>query len=218
VAIRVCVCCSSYGADYNLVSSGSSCQICHTDLGTYVCLRLAGDPDSVLESNVKAVLGSSKASALGIVALLWSIGVSAPTLVATCNSGGTPLEDELPANGISFLAWKLRGLLPLTMTGAVLFSLKLTLVPSVKVPTTLRCKRKCCWSSRRRPLFAVAMRNCRRRNAMGNMVYSPFGVISAPESSSASSGRGVGSCSPPANTSSEFGGGVFQGITISLTA
>ena len=50
-----------------------------------------------------------------------------------------PLEPALdPNRGISFLAWKFRGLLPLTTIGAVVDSVSVTLVPSVKVPITFR--------------------------------------------------------------------------------
>lgn len=41
--------------------------------------------------------------------------------------------------------------------GAVVLSVRTTLDPFVRVPTTLRCSTKCCWSSFRLPLFAVAL-------------------------------------------------------------
>ena len=98
-----------------------------------------------------------------------------------------------PRSGISLRAWKFRGLRPRTTIGAVVDSDKTTLLPSDKVPNTLRCNTKCCCSSLRLPLFAVALgsirlsagtarcsgrkayiRNCRRRHPIGYTAYSPL--------------------------------------------
>lgn len=69
-----------------------------------------------------------------------------------------PLEPALdPSKGISLRAWKLRGLRPRTTMGAVVDSDRTTLELSARVPKTLRCRTKCCWSSFLRPLLAVAL-------------------------------------------------------------
>lgn len=69
-----------------------------------------------------------------------------------------PLEPALePSRGISFLAWKLRGLRPRTTMGAVVDSVSTTLLPLASVATTLRWSTKCCCSSFLLPLFAVAL-------------------------------------------------------------
>lgn len=62
-----------------------------------------------------------------------------------------------PSRGISLRAWKFRGLRPRTTMGAVMDSVKTTFELLASVPYTLRCSTKCCCSSFRRPLFAVAL-------------------------------------------------------------
>jgi len=80
------------------------------------------------------------------------------TIPSPVSTRAWPLDPALdPKRGISFLAWKLRGLLPRTTIGAVVASLIVTFVPLDKVPITLRCRTKCCCSSFRRPLLAVAL-------------------------------------------------------------
>lgn len=122
--------------------------------------------------------------------LLASPGLTFKALAITPTPVSTrawPREPALePRSGISLRAWKFRGLRPRTTIGPVVVSDKTTLLPSDKVPNTLRCKTKCCWSSLRLPLFAVALlfirpsvgkaqhsgrkayiRNCRRRHPIG---------------------------------------------------
>lgn len=80
------------------------------------------------------------------------------TMPSPVSTKAWPLEPALdPSRGISFLAWKLRGLRPRTTMGAVVASVSTILLPLANVPTTLRWSTKCCWSSFRRPLFAVAL-------------------------------------------------------------
>jgi len=64
-----------------------------------------------------------------------------------------------PFTGVSFLDLKLRGLLPRTITGPDVTSHRQTLPPVASVAINLRRTTKCCCSSFRRPLFAVAARN-----------------------------------------------------------
>lgn len=112
----------------------------------------------VLESNVKDVLGSSNPPSFASFAFVSED--AAIMLVATCNSGGFPLEDDDPTKGISFRAWKFLGLRPRTTMGAVEFSEMFNFVPFANVPMTFKCSVKCCCNSRLRPLFAVAILNC----------------------------------------------------------
>lgn len=84
--------------------------------------------------------------------------VTTPIPVSTSD---WPLEPALdPSSGISLRDWKLRGLRPRTTIGAVVYSVRTTLELSARVPWTLRWRTKCCWSSLRRPLFAVALLLC----------------------------------------------------------
>ena len=56
-----------------------------------------------------------------------------------------PREPALdPRRGISLRAWKFRGLLPRTTIGAVVDSVNTDLDPFAKVPTTFKCRTKCC--------------------------------------------------------------------------
>lgn len=140
-----------------------------------------------------------------------------PIPATVFTSGGPPREAEEPKRGISFLDWKFLGLRPRTTMGAVVVSQTLTFASFARVATTSRCKVKCCWSSRLRPLLAVAILNCKRLYEMGYTEKSAF--PSGPLTSSGCSGMAAGSCSWPCpTTSGDFGGGVFQGITISFTA
>lgn len=74
-----------------------------------------------------------------------------------------------PPTARSFLCWKLRGLRPRTTIAADLASAMETLLPFESVATSLSVAMKCCWSSLRRPLLAVAIRNCSRFHAMGKV-------------------------------------------------
>ncbi len=105
---------------------------------------------------VKAVLGSSMFRVLALSCGLIDKGPA--TMPRPVSTRACPREPALdPSRGISFLAWKFRGLLPRTTIGAVVDSVRTALDPLDSVPTTLRCSTKCCWSSFRRPLFAVAL-------------------------------------------------------------
>lgn len=93
---------------------------------------------------VKAVRGKSRFS--GLVFESWGFADNGPaTIPSPVSTRAWPLEPALdPNSGISFLAWKFRGLRPRTTMGAVVLSVRTTLEPFVRVPTTLRCKTKCC--------------------------------------------------------------------------
>lgn len=103
---------------------------------------------------VKADRGTSMFSVLAL-----SLIVNGPaTIPNPVSTRAWPLDPALdPNRGISFLAWKFRGLLPRTTIGAVDDSVKTTLLPLPRVPITFRCSTKCCCNSFRRPLFAVAL-------------------------------------------------------------
>ena len=70
----------------------------------------------------------------------------------------------------SFRCWKFLGLRPRTTMADDLTSAIETFTPVVKVAIRFSLTTKCCCSSFRRPLFAVAIRNCKRFHAMGNAV------------------------------------------------
>jgi hypothetical protein len=78
-------------------------------------------------------------------------------------------EEVLPLMGKSFLDWKLRGLRPRTIMGPEWASAMEILAPVERVATIFRRTTKCCCSSFRRPLLAVAIRNCSRFHAMGKV-------------------------------------------------
>lgn len=138
--------------------------------------------------NVNAVRGNSMFSGLAFT----SCGLIArgpATMPSPVSTRAWPLEPALePSSGISFLAWKFRGLRPRTTMGAVAASVSTTLEPFANVPITFRCTTKCCCSSFLLPLLAVALRgiilahvlnrssprtlptyirNCRRRHPIG---------------------------------------------------
>lgn len=106
---------------------------------------------------VNAVRGSSMFKGLALTS--WGLIDNGPaTIPRPVSTRAWPLEPALePRSGISFLAWKFRGLRPRTTIGAVAASLITTLVPFDKVPIIFRCTTKCCWSSFLLPLFAVAL-------------------------------------------------------------
>ena len=80
------------------------------------------------------------------------------------------LEDpELFPKGKSLRDWKFRGLRPRTMMAPECASAIDILVAVDKVAMTLSLITKCCCSSFRRPLFAVAIRNCNLFHWMGNV-------------------------------------------------
>lgn len=61
------------------------------------------------------------------------------TMPSPVSTKAWPLDPALdPNRGISFLAWKLRGLRPRTTMGAVVDSVSTILLPLAKVATTLR--------------------------------------------------------------------------------
>lgn len=74
-----------------------------------------------------------------------------------------------PPTARSFLCWKFRGLRPRTTMAADFASAMDTLVPLDSVAISFSLATKCCWSSLRRPLLAVAIRNCSRFHAMGKV-------------------------------------------------
>jgi len=69
----------------------------------------------------------------------------------------------------SFFGWKFLGLRPRTTMAADMASAMGTLFPLDSVATSLSLATKCCWSSLRRPLLAVAIRNCSRFHAKGKV-------------------------------------------------
>ena len=89
----------------------------------------------------------------------WCLPLKVPATTPKPDSTSAwPREPALePSKGISFRAWKFRGLRPRTTMGAVVDSAMTTLELLESVATTLRCKTKCCWSSFLRPLLAVAL-------------------------------------------------------------
>jgi len=106
---------------------------------------------------VKAVRGSSMFEGLALTscALIESGPATMPSPVSTRACPREPALD--PNSGISFLAWKFRGLRPRTTIGAVWASLNTVLVPFASVAMTFKCTTKCCCSSFLLPLFAVAL-------------------------------------------------------------
>ena len=125
---------------------------------------------------------------------------------------GAPLS---PPTGCSFRVAKLRGLRPRTMMELDLASATAIFAPVVRVAINLILSVKCCCSSRRRPLFAVATRNCILFHAMGKVANS----ASMSWLDMMSSGIEAGSGSSPleSDTGTLLTIDVFQGITISLT-
>jgi hypothetical protein len=111
---------------------------------------------------VKAVRGSCASMPLGLAS--WCFALKGPaTTPNPVSTRACPREPALdPNRGISLRAWKLRGLRPRTTIGAVVDSVRTVLVPLANVATTFRCSTKCCWSSFRRPLFAVALQPCQQ--------------------------------------------------------
>lgn len=124
---------------------------------TYFDLIVIGLPGIFDALNVNAVRGNSRF----IPRTLVSCGFTArepATMPSPVSTRAWPRDPALdPRSGISFLAWKFRGLRPLTTIGAVVDSVRTTFVPFVSVPTTFRCSTKCCCSSFRLPLLAVAL-------------------------------------------------------------
>ena len=124
---------------------------------TYFDLIVIGLPGIFEALNVKAVRGNSRFSPR----TLESCGFTASdpaTMPSPVSTSACPRDPALdPKSGISFLAWKFRGLRPLTTIGAVVDSVRMTLVPFASVPTTFRCSTKCCCSSFLLPLLAVAL-------------------------------------------------------------
>ena len=85
-----------------------------------------------------------------------------PDEVLVRREGGCmALRMELPGPvmGRSLRCWKFRGLRPRTMMGQDVVSQMETLRPVSRVAITLSRITKCCCSSFRRPLLAVAIRN-----------------------------------------------------------
>lgn len=99
------------------------------------------------------------------------------------STSACPLDPALdPNNGISFRAWKFRGLLPLTTIGAVVASVSTIFVPSVSVPMTFKCTTKCCCSSFRLPLLAVALENRQKENLKAVCVVHLHSELKTPPS------------------------------------
>jgi hypothetical protein len=145
---------------HRVVAPQSDPAIAATRLkSTYRDLAGIDTPGSFGGLKVKAVRGSS---ALTIRDLSCGLAVKGPAIIPSpVSTSDCPLDPALePSSGISFLAWKFRGLRPRTTMGDVVASASTVLVPLLSVPTTLRCSKKCCCSSFLRPLFAVAL--CRR--------------------------------------------------------
>lgn len=119
-----------------------------------LAIGLAGNLGAL---NVNAVRGSSMFKGLALTS--WGLIDKGPaTIPSPVSTRAWPLEPALePRSGISFLAWKFRGLRPRTTIGAVAVSVSTTLEPFVRVPIILRCTTKCCWSSFLLPLLAVAL-------------------------------------------------------------
>jgi hypothetical protein len=106
---------------------------------------------------VKAVRGSCMSIPLAFASCGFTDSGPA-TIPKPVSTRACPREPALdPNRGISFLAWKFRGLRPRTTIGAVVVSVRTTFDPLVRVAMTLRWSTKCCCSSFRRPLFAVAL-------------------------------------------------------------
>jgi hypothetical protein len=92
-----------------------------------------GEPTILLESKVKGDLGSSSCWGFVIGASMLVDEPVAVPLVVIRSSGAAPREDEDPTSGISFLAWKFRGLRPLTTIGAVEVWQTLNLTPFAEI-------------------------------------------------------------------------------------
>lgn len=106
---------------------------------------------------VKPVLGRFRSTGRGFDSAGFAVNGPA-TIPSPVSTRAWPRDPALePSRGISFLAWKFRGLRPRTTIGDVVASVSTTLDPLASVPTTLRCNMKCCCSSFRLPLFAVAL-------------------------------------------------------------
>ena len=78
-------------------------------------------------------------------------------------------DTALPLSGKSLRDWKFRGLRPRTITGPERTSQIGILSPVDSVAMTFNRTTKCCCNSLRRPLLAVATRNCNRFHEMGNV-------------------------------------------------
>ena len=120
----------------------------------------------------------------------------------------------LPFKGRSFRDWKFLGLRPRTIIAPDCTSHIDILPPVASVASTFSRTTKCCCSSFRRPLFAVAIRNC--------SLFHWNGKLAKSESSSCtfikSSGIDGGSLSTLSSTAVAFGlAGVFQGTDIIFT-
>ena len=103
-------------------------------------------------------------------------GGSEPVRRPTFVGRPVPLRPvALSPTGRSFRCWKFLGLRPRTTMAADLASAMVTLSPDDKVATSLRRATKCCWSSFRRPLLAVAILNCSRFHAKGHVTNSTPG-------------------------------------------
>lgn len=80
------------------------------------------------------------------------------TMPSPVSTRACPRDPALdPRSGISFRAWKFRGLLPRTTIGAVVDSVSTDFDPFARVAITFRWRTKCCCSSFLLPLFAVAL-------------------------------------------------------------
>ena len=126
-------------------------------MSTYFALIFIGLPGNFVALNVKAVRGSSKLSALafGSPGLMVKGPATIPSPVSTSAWPLDPADD--PRRGISFRAWKFRGLRPRTTIGAVVASRSTALLPFARVATILRWSTKCCCNSFLLPLLAVAL-------------------------------------------------------------
>lgn len=92
---------------------------------------------------VKDERGSSSAIALALSCVLTVKGPA--TIPIPVSTRAWPRDPALePNKGISFLAWKLRGLRPRTTIGEVVDSARTTFEPLANVAIALRCKTKCC--------------------------------------------------------------------------
>lgn len=100
-----------------------------------LAIGLAGNLGAL---NVNAVRGSSMLRGLAFTScgLIARGPATMPSPVSTRACPRDPALD--PRSGISFLAWKLRGLRPRTTIGAVAASVSTTFDPFANVPMTFR--------------------------------------------------------------------------------
>lgn len=95
---------------------------------------------------VKADRGTSKLETRGLESYGGLFKMTAwATIPWPVSTKVCPREPALdPSRGISFLAWKFRGLLPRTTIGAVVSSERTSFCPLASVPWSFRCSTKCC--------------------------------------------------------------------------